>query len=281
MRQAIESFARHEIRSLTETSVVIQRRREDGSWDSSYATEIVAGALSHLIVTGDIDTVVFARHDGSLRSRLGWVAPLSHRGADFGYLIEKASIGMSCNRKLATEFVPELAETLVGDLASQAEADGYSDVAVALREIDPPRDESEVGSFIDALSEAGISDAWEYWSSVYAVDERVVNAWAACRRAAELIDAGAHVPPPEIAERDALIAERDSLRAEVSELLPLADAMQHFATRAQRAEARLENMRREIELLRASVPATPVFQWIADRIDALLKTCLLLGGDER
>lgn len=186
---ATNAFAHHQIRSRTETSVVIQRRLEDGSWSVSHAAEIVAGALSHLIVTGDIDTVVFARQSGSLRSRLGWIAPKAERDPSWRYLVEKATIGMTCNRKLSTEFATELAEDLIADLAQDAEAEGDDARATELREIDPPSDETEIGTFIEALGDAGIGDAWEYWSSLYSVAPRVVYAWAACRKAAELIDA--------------------------------------------------------------------------------------------
>ena len=194
---ATNAFAEHEIRSRTETSIVIQRRNSDGSWSNYYATEIVAGALAHLIVTGDVDTVVFARQSGSLRARLGWIAPMAERERDgewvvepsWRYLVEKATIGMTCDRKLSTEFAAELAEDLIADLAQDAEAEGDDARAAALREIDPPSDESEIGAFLEALEDAGISDAWEYWSSLHEVAPRVVYAWAACRKAAELIDA--------------------------------------------------------------------------------------------
>lgn len=186
---ATDAFARHEIRSRTETSIVIQRRNDDGSWSNHYATEIVAGALSHLIVTGDVDTVVFARQSGSLRARLGWIAPKAERGPSWRYLVEKASIGMTCNRKLATEFAPELAEDLIADLVQDAEANGDDALASKLREVEPPGDESEIEAFISELGDAGISDAWEYWNHLYEVSPRVVYAWAACRKAAELIDA--------------------------------------------------------------------------------------------
>lgn len=189
VRLATDAFAEHEICSRTETSIVIRRRNSDGSWGSYYATEIVAGALAHLIVTGDVDTVVFARESGSLRSRLGWIAPKAERDPSWRYLVEKATIGMTCNRKLSTEFAAELAEDLIADLAQDAEAEGDDTRVGALREIDPPGDESEIGAFLEALEDAGISDVWEYWNSLHEVAPRVVYAWAACRKAAELLDA--------------------------------------------------------------------------------------------
>lgn len=198
VRLATSAFAKHEIRTLTETSIVIQRRNDDGSWTNHYATEIVAGALSHLIVTGDIDTVVFARQSGSLRSRLGWIAPKlgdadakypSGRDANFDYLTEKTAIGMTCSRRLATEFAAELADDLIAELTESAEAEGETLRALRLREIKHPGDESEIDAFINGLGDVGISDAWEYASWLYAVAPRVVYAWAACRKAAELIDA--------------------------------------------------------------------------------------------
>lgn len=45
-------------------------------------------------------------------------------------------------------------------------------------------------------------------------------------------------------------AGRDRLRAEVADLLPEADAKQHFATRALRAEERLDRMRFDVQQLR-------------------------------
>lgn len=189
VRLATNAFAKHEIHSLTETSIVIQQRNDDGSWTSHYATEIVAGALSHLIVTGDIDTVVFARQGGTLRARLGWIAPKAERDPSWRYITEKATIGMTCNRKLSTEFAAELAEDLIADLVEDAEAQDADVRAAKLREVQLPSDESEVGTFLEALEDVGISDVWEYWSHLYAVAPRVVYAWAACRKAAELIDA--------------------------------------------------------------------------------------------
>ncbi len=50
------------------------------------------------------------------------VAPKAE-GASWRYLVEKATIGMTCDRKLSTEFAAELAEDLIADLAQDAEAD--------------------------------------------------------------------------------------------------------------------------------------------------------------
>ena len=84
---------------------------------------------------------------------------------------------------------------------------------------------------------------------------------------------------------NAAIAERDRLRAQVTDLLPEADVKQRFATRALRAEDRLDRLRRELESLRdeahecarlpddslsAAVPphAARIF---AARLDAILR----------
>lgn len=85
-------------------------------------------------------------------------------------------------------------------------------------------------------------------------------------------------------EHDAAIAERDRLRAEVADLLPEADAKQHFATRALRAEERLDRMRRELKALQDDMRRradasdgelfddllTRVLKEYADRITAIL-----------
>lgn len=57
--------------------------------------------------------------------------------------------------------------------------------------------------------------------------------------------------------------EYDRLRAEVADLLPEADAKQHFATRALRAEERLQWLRRELEALRARLLADMPGNWDA------------------
>lgn len=75
--------------------------------------------------------------------------------------------------------------------------------------------------------------------------------------------------------------EYDWLRAEVADLLPEADAKQHFATRALRAEERFARLRRELEALRdrvmsdATLHAYPrcaaTIQDICRDIDAILR----------
>ena len=77
--------------------------------------------------------------------------------------------------------------------------------------------------------------------------------------------------------------EYDRLRAEVADLLPEADAKQHFATRALRAEERLERLRREVETLRdemrewchgldtAACHRAVLYGPTIDRLDAILR----------
>lgn len=187
IEDAMKTFAEHEIRSRTDMSVLICRRHADGGWTSDYAMEIVSGALGYLILTGDMDTVVFAYCKGSLREKLQWI------GKDqpsIGYITQKASIGMG--DRLARSFSPEVAAEIVEDQAQTMSADGENEVAAALREViefDLPEDEYSLRPFLEKLEEAGLSDVGELASSFYVTAPRVVYAWAACRRARQLLDA--------------------------------------------------------------------------------------------
>ena len=189
IEDAMKTFAEHEIRSRSDTSVLICRRHKDGGWTSDYAMEIVSGALGYLILTGDMDTVLFAYCKGSLREKLQWI------GKDqpsLGYISQKASIGMNESHRLARSFSPEVAAEIVEDQAQTMSADGEHEVAAALREaieFDLPEDEYSLRPFLEKLEEAGLSDVGELASSFYVTAPRVVYAWAACRRARQLLDA--------------------------------------------------------------------------------------------
>lgn len=196
--EATEAFRHHEIRHCTEQSVVIMRRHPKGGWDSVYAAEILAGHLHFLTVVGDCDTVVFGHHGGSLRARIAWIG--GHTDVDY-YVRLKASIALGFD---VDEFDPELVE----DLKHALTEDVDTARAAELREvIDHARrcEEEPANAIIRELGDANVSDAWEYHSFLVAPKARIYYAWAACRRALELIDAADAVheaTTPEVAHAE-------------------------------------------------------------------------------
>lgn len=194
VRSALRTYEKHRIKHLTETAVLIAIQREDGSWCSDYITEIVSGGLGYLILTGDCDTVVFARGTGSLKARLQWVAGNQH-DPSIAYLAGKASLGLDDDRKLVQRFNPELisdfAEALVSSLSDDEESDSKlaNDIEAVCRDY-APYDESDIDTLVSELECVGVHDVSEHLDYLYMVDRRVYLAWAACVRALELMEAG-------------------------------------------------------------------------------------------
>lgn len=188
---ALKAYEKHEIVSRTDTSIVMRKRDRDGKlWSREYEIEIVAGALGFLMLTGDADTVVFARHGGTLRQRLAWIAP--DVGRSFSYLREKASIGMDDGTKLSLKFEPELVDDMLEDVLDGFDPKDEED-AKRIQEIkevfeSPPGHESDLYDFYERLSDAGFDTA-DWGESLHMVSPRVIYAWAACRRAGQLLDA--------------------------------------------------------------------------------------------
>jgi len=188
--RAMKAYEKHKIVSRTDTSIVLRKRAPDGKWSWEYQVEIVAGQLGFLMLTGDADTVVFARQNGTLRQRLSWIAPETSRS--FGYLREKASIGLDDGTKLALSFEPALLDDLLDDLLDGLDPEGERD-AKRIEEIkevfeSPPGVESDLYDFYDRLSDAGV-DICDIGDALHMVSTRVFYAWAACRRAGQLLDA--------------------------------------------------------------------------------------------
>lgn len=199
-RDALDAFAKHEIASRTETSIVIRRRHEDGAWSSTYATEIVAGELGFLIITGDIPSVIFAVQGGSLRNRLSWIGS----GESFGYLREKASRGLSdSSDKLTKQFAPEciadMRESVLSSIDPE-ECSMHRAEVTRVFESAVMNEESDIPELLEALQDYGVSDPWEFVGDLFTIDFRIFYAWAACRRALELLDAAEASPTasPEI-----------------------------------------------------------------------------------
>jgi hypothetical protein len=184
---ALQTFAAHEITHRDERSVVLQKRYKDGAFRSEYAAEIVAGRFGYLIVTGDINTMVFGRQGGTLRARLGWIGGHDNIGY---YVRQKAVLGTDA-AEMVDRFVPELAADLRDHLLEDLDEGEPGDAAAAarIREAFESADPDDPDSIIERLGEAGLCDAWEYREWLTGPRERVYFAWAACRRAAELIDA--------------------------------------------------------------------------------------------
>jgi hypothetical protein len=190
-REATDVFSEHEIRHRTEQSVVIMKRHPKGGWDSAYCAEILAGHFNFLTVVGDCQTVVFGGNSGPLRHRIAWIG--GHTDVDY-YVRQKASIGLGFD---VDEFVPEL----VDDLKQALTEDVDPTRAAELREaIDHAMscEEEPANAIIRELGDANVSDAWEYHSYLVAPKVRIYYAWAACRRALELIDAADAAKPSEV-----------------------------------------------------------------------------------
>lgn len=178
---AIDSFKNHVIFSRTENSVVIKSRDID-RFTNVFGTEIMCGHYHYLTVIGDCDTVVFGHHGGSLLERITWIGA----GQDVSYYVsQKARIGMTLP---LIDFVPEFVSELKNDLIEETTECGRDP-----QHIIDAFDEAELHipeSVIDALINAGYTDAWEYFESMHGPCTRIYYAWAACRRAYELLTAG-------------------------------------------------------------------------------------------
>jgi hypothetical protein len=181
-REATETFAHHEIRHRTEQSVVIMKPHPKGGFSSDYCAEILAGHFNFLTVLGDCQTVVFYGHGGPLRSRIAWIG--AHTDVSY-YVRQKASIGLGFD---VDEFVPELVDDLKHALTEDVDAARAAELRAV---IDHAMlcEEEPVNAIIRELGEANVSDAWEYHSLLVAPKARIYYAWAACRRALELLDA--------------------------------------------------------------------------------------------
>jgi len=189
MQLAVEAFASHELRQHRSERWLIQRC-DAGRWSGFYSAEIIDGAHGELIVTGDINHVIFAGGDKcDPRDRVRWIG----RCESFDYYVrQKAVIGTG----------RELIETYDADVARDGLAELRAERLEALRErglgADGDRflgiyeeaasylsDRSELVSF---LCDRGIDpEVLEDLGVVIA--PRLYYAYAACRRLSEIFDA--------------------------------------------------------------------------------------------
>lgn len=211
VNSAISTFKGHELiyRNDELGLWTIAKRYEDGnkSIRSEYYTEIYAGSWGHITVGGDIDYCVFGyysdkRHKGAghKHAMLKWLGC----STSFGYIREKACIGLSCSG------MKDLSTTNDEDVA--LEKIDY-EIKTLKDEIDADPDSRFYDAQIEAWREAralvtgedltraeihvcdNVQDGWEFLPLGEVTSSRVIYAWAAMRRACELL--GFDVPKVE------------------------------------------------------------------------------------
>lgn len=96
MEAAENAFTDHEIRGRGEGRWMLQKRREDGSWDWNMAAEVVSLA-GRLYVGGDVYPVIFGHDNGSARGKVAWLG--GTRDVSY-YVHQKACIGMGVGSAL-------------------------------------------------------------------------------------------------------------------------------------------------------------------------------------
>lgn len=192
--QAKKAFARHELSEASTGRWVLRRRHSDGSFDSTYWTEVCCMSGGYLYVNGDIDLVVFGYGPADAVSRVAWMAKASET-----YAAEKASIGMTSPRNGAMVYdwrhdiaVQRIREALTSDDGEEPEItppDCFGgDAEEAIENLE--RMDSSEEAFTQWLYEhfaydefEGLCDAGRVLSS------RVIYAQAALARLLELLDA--------------------------------------------------------------------------------------------
>ena len=176
----------------------LARKYEDGSTRGDMATEIISLRNGRLFVGGDINDCVFAYFGGHRDAtpeqknvgKVAWIG--NHEG--FGYIQEKAGIGMTDNGKLTEVWEADIArlqiKAFLKDL--EEEKEDYSEIAYekkkeAFKEaIGLLEDGPEVMGrhLYDSL---GYDDMESLFDIGQVISPRVMYAWAACRRLCELI----------------------------------------------------------------------------------------------
>lgn len=91
--QSREAFQLHVIRKRSEGRWLLQRRHDDGGWDSVYWAEIISLHGGGLFVGGDIDHVLFGYYSdksGNHEAKVRWMG--EHNDIRY-YVRQKAAIG--------------------------------------------------------------------------------------------------------------------------------------------------------------------------------------------
>jgi hypothetical protein len=90
--EAARSYAKHEIVSETNGRWLIKERYEDGKgWKGGFWAEIIVLRGGGLLVTGDMESVIFRYGPEHPRAAVAWMA--RRKTADDRYFLEKATIG--------------------------------------------------------------------------------------------------------------------------------------------------------------------------------------------
>ena len=174
----------------------LARKYEDGSTRGDMATEIISLRNGRLFVGGDIDDCVFAYFGGHRDAtpeqksvgKVAWIG--NHEG--FGYIQEKAGIGMTDNGKITECWDGDVAiaqiKILMNDVAGEdlSEAEFTKKMEVLEEAVDLCDDGGE--RLMRHLWDNLDGDEMEsYYDIGQVISPRVMYAWAACRRLCELI----------------------------------------------------------------------------------------------
>jgi hypothetical protein len=186
-KQAITAFEKHvlvvqHVSEVGGSRWFIARLNKDGvSYDSVYATEVIALRNGRLFVGGDIDDCVFAYGDKDPLQRLRWIGCCE----DLDYYVKKkAQIGLGDGGKLTEEYVPSVARSQLEELIEEAKKEYTKETWLgslheAKDHVDEPYDLMQFTH--DHLSE------YELYYLGQCCSARVVYAWAAVRRLCELL----------------------------------------------------------------------------------------------
>ena len=197
VERARAAFKNHQLRSAGEREWWLVRRHPDGEgWDSCYATSVYADHHGQLYVGGDISAVVFGTYGDSPdpERRVRWMG----RCKDLDYYVaQKATIGMTDNRKLTEDFDSDLAALELCDHVRRLEEEG-AELDAMERDSWATHTREVVGGDIspEALAHQIYNDPYIPHEHIEGLGNlgrvlstRVVYAWAALARLCDLIDA--------------------------------------------------------------------------------------------
>lgn len=190
-RLARRAFERHEIIERAEGRWVLVARRADGTLSYNHCAEVAVMRWGHLLVHGDVDTVMFEGYSGEGGAE-GLVRWIGRERGDLRYHAAKASRGAGRAGSWCLDDRVACDDLLERVRRAQEEEPGPG----RSREIARLRDALralEFGESVDAVRHAlyqSEENCTEWLSSLgEVVDARIYYAVAACQRLVELLDA--------------------------------------------------------------------------------------------
>jgi hypothetical protein len=195
LERAVEAFSDHVLRESSEGRWRLHRHR-DGKWCGAYAAEVIATSwCGHLIVVGDINTVVFGKHwpekgDGLVPDIVSWIGETK----DLEYVAEKARIGLG-DERICEDWSWDDAVEDVREFAA-CEDDEWTRVLVDVIEHHEDEARDSQHAFIDCVYDVARSRNYDGdYDGLSAIgtriSTRVIYAYAAVRRVCELLREGA------------------------------------------------------------------------------------------